>query len=61
MAELLGSTRAVALSASWTGAGSSKVYHSKIILASALCVCVHTKQRFIVSYRVNTFRVYFAK
>lgn len=41
MAELLGSTRAVALSASWTGAGSLKVYRSKIVLASALYVCGH--------------------
>lgn len=41
MAELLGTTRAVVLSASWTGAGSSKAYHSKIILASALYVCAH--------------------
>lgn len=60
MAELLGSTRAVALSASWTGAGSLKVYHSKIVLYVCF-VCVHTNQRLIVSCRVNKFRVYFAK
>lgn len=41
MAELLGSTRAVALSASWTGLDLQSFTHSRIILASALYVCAH--------------------
>lgn len=52
-----GEHSAVALSSSWTGAGSLKVYPSKIVLASALCVYMQTHQRFIDSYSENTLRI----
>ena len=57
MVGLQGSTQAVALSSSWTEAGSLKVYPSKIVLVSALCVYMHTHKRFIGSYGANTFRI----
>lgn len=57
MVGLQGSTWAVALSSSWTRAGSLKVYPSKIVLASVLCAYVHTHERFIDSYSANAFRI----
>lgn len=57
MVGLQGSARAVALSSSWTGAGSLKVCPGRIVLASALCAYVHTQERFIDSYSANTFGI----
>jgi len=54
---LQGSTWAVALSSIWTAAGPLKVYPSKIVLAAALCVYVHTHERFIDRYSTNTFGI----